>query len=370
MSSVGIFTSFSGSKLHREDFRGHLRDFFPWAVPESIRWFLISDTEASQLFEQDPWTHAAKFSKPMAEELQKLDAVIILKSPLIWPWTSLWDDLLKNPPGTIKAYPSKVYSTNLGKSEGSVEPIELPIKIYSRQTKRSHSGRVVEWSGPIYDVDNEQQVLELIQNTSLKSESVRVQEQLESVLRDLNSRKSTRSFRPAIFLDRDGVLIEFVDYLSDPKRVKLNQSVLDFLVKNQNKKWPIVVTTNQSGVGRGFFCMEHVHAVHKKIDELLAQHGLYVSRYYVAPYITGTRDLRSLDLPSFRKPFPGMFFQAALDLDINLEKSVMLGDRVSDLQAAQEAGIQKLYRVLDADPLVKEPWDSVTHEIFSASLIL
>jgi D-glycero-D-manno-heptose 1,7-bisphosphate phosphatase len=141
--------------------------------------------------------------------------------------------------------------------------------------------------------------------------------------------------RPAVFLDRDGTVIEFVDYLCDPAQVRLVAGAGEALRKLHAAGFACVLVTNQSGVGRGMFPESAVHAVHDELARQLAAEGVALDAVYyclAAPAPTG------LDDHPDRKPNPGMLMRAAADLNLDLPASWMVGDGQVDLQAGRNAG--------------------------------
>ncbi len=144
--------------------------------------------------------------------------------------------------------------------------------------------------------------------------------------------------RPAVFLDRDGVLIEEAEYLSDPAGVRLTPGAADAVARLNRAGWPVVVVTNQSGVARGMFPLERVFEIHARIDELLATAGARIDGWFVCPHhpTAGVGPYRVEC--GCRKPKPGMLLRAAADLGLDPAKSWMIGDRPSDLQAGAAAG--------------------------------
>jgi D-glycero-D-manno-heptose 1,7-bisphosphate phosphatase len=143
--------------------------------------------------------------------------------------------------------------------------------------------------------------------------------------------------RPAIFLDRDGVVIEDVHYLASPEQVELVPGSADAIAALNRAGWPVVVVTNQSGVARGLFAAEMVDAVHAHLSALLAGYGARVEAYYFCPHYP-TADVESYRVDcTCRKPKPGMLLRAAADLGLDLDRSWMIGDRASDLEAGAAA---------------------------------
>lgn len=143
---------------------------------------------------------------------------------------------------------------------------------------------------------------------------------------------------PAIFLDRDGVIIVEKHYLQDPEQVELYPGVAEKLESLRQLKLPIVVVTNQSGIGQGLFGWAEYSLVHQRILGLLE-----VDQPFAAVYANAHRPTETE--ASWRKPNPGMILQAAADLNICLESSVMVGDKWVDLEAAARAGVNYLVHV-------------------------
>jgi D-glycero-D-manno-heptose 1,7-bisphosphate phosphatase len=143
---------------------------------------------------------------------------------------------------------------------------------------------------------------------------------------------------PAIFLDRDGVIIVEKNYLQDPEQVEIYPGVAKKLEALRQLKVPIMIVTNQSGIGQGFFGWAEYNLVHQRMLDLLGMDQLFSAVYANAHHPAETEAL-------WRKPNPGMILQAAADMNICLESSVMVGDKWVDLKAATQAGIKHLVHV-------------------------
>lgn len=143
--------------------------------------------------------------------------------------------------------------------------------------------------------------------------------------------------RPAVFLDRDGTVIEDVPYLSDPAGVRLLPGAADALAQLKAAGFACVLVTNQSGVGRGYFPEEKVPPVHAELARRLADAGAGLDAVYYCPVAPATDDPTVVDHDD-RKPGPGMLLRAARELGLDLAASWMVGDRVSDVLAGVNAG--------------------------------
>jgi len=142
----------------------------------------------------------------------------------------------------------------------------------------------------------------------------------------------------ALFLDRDGVIIEDKHYLSNPSKVRLCNGIKDVIKSAFENDFIIVVVTNQSGIGKGLFGWDDYKSVTERMLSLLGE-KYKINAIYANSYT-------DLDYGYWRKPEPGMFFEAAKDLSIDLHSSIIIGDRDSDLKAGISAGIKKLVHVL------------------------
>jgi D-glycero-D-manno-heptose 1,7-bisphosphate phosphatase len=148
--------------------------------------------------------------------------------------------------------------------------------------------------------------------------------------------------RPAIFLDRDGVLIEDAHYVGSPDRVRLLPGAAESVAALNRAGWPVVVVTNQAGVARGLFPAAAVDVVHAHLRSLLSGYRARVDAFYFCPHHPEA-ELEALRVGcDCRKPRPGMLLQAAAELGLDLAASWMVGDRVSDLEAGAAAGARTI----------------------------
>lgn len=141
--------------------------------------------------------------------------------------------------------------------------------------------------------------------------------------------------RPAVFLDRDGTIIEERDYLSDPSGVVLLPGVVEALRLLAAADFLLIVVTNQSGIARGLYSLEDYHAVAKRVGEKLARAGVRLDSTYFCPHhpdFSGPCECR--------KPAVGMYRQAARELGADLQGSYFVGDRAKDVAPAAELGGQ------------------------------
>lgn len=142
----------------------------------------------------------------------------------------------------------------------------------------------------------------------------------------------------AIFFDRDGTLIEERDYLHRPDQVAIFAGAAEALRKAEEAGFALVMVTNQSGVGRGYFTMADVERVHEHLAGELGRDGVKIAKTYVAP--------EAPDQPSRgRKPSPQFLFDARDELGLDLSQCFMIGDKLIDLECGWNAGVRKCYLV-------------------------
>ena len=139
---------------------------------------------------------------------------------------------------------------------------------------------------------------------------------------------------PAIFLDRDGVLIENrSDYVRDWSQVKLIPEAIHALSLTPARNYKIVIVTNQSAIGRGLVQLEKAEEINRRLIDLIQHNGGQVDGVYICPH-------KPDDDCFCRKPRPGLLLQAANELSLDLQRSWMIGDAWSDVQAGQRAGVR------------------------------
>jgi len=166
----------------------------------------------------------------------------------------------------------------------------------------------------------------------------------------------------AIFLDRDGVIIENrPDYVRSWSDVSIFDQAIEAIYLLSKLPFKIIIITNQSAVGRGIISLSTANEINQRIIELIIQNHGRVDDVLVCPH-------QPEDHCSCRKPAPGLFFQAAQRNSIDLSSSVMIGDAVTDLQAAQAAGISTKYLVRTGRGIEQEKLLS-NHAINSYSVV-
>ncbi|MHA1731229.1 MAG: D-glycero-beta-D-manno-heptose 1,7-bisphosphate 7-phosphatase [Promethearchaeota archaeon] len=141
--------------------------------------------------------------------------------------------------------------------------------------------------------------------------------------------------RRAVFLDRDGVINEEVNYLHEVAKLRIIPGVPGALKTMHELGFLLVVVTNQSGIGRGYYKREDAEAVHAAIQDRLRERGVLVDAFYICPH-TPEDDCEC------RKPKPGMILKASEDFGIDASSSYMIGDKLTDLKAGKSAGCKTI----------------------------
>lgn len=149
---------------------------------------------------------------------------------------------------------------------------------------------------------------------------------------------TTHDIMRAIFLDKDGTLVEDVPYNVDPTLLKLTWHAGLALQLLQQLGYRLFVVTNQSGVAKGLFTEAALDLVHHRLAELLAQYGVTLDGFYYCPHSEDGTVARYATACTCRKPMPGMLFRAACDHNIDLSQSWMIGDILNDVEAGRRAG--------------------------------
>lgn len=146
----------------------------------------------------------------------------------------------------------------------------------------------------------------------------------------------------AVFLDRDGTIIEDTGYIHLRSKIKFLPRVsqaIKLLNKNGAK---VIIITNQSGVARGYFTEETVKEINSYIQESLAKQGAFINKMYYCPHhVEGIIEEYTRECYC-RKPNPGMIEKAAYEFNLDLKNSFVVGDKISDMEAGYRAGCQTI----------------------------
>ncbi len=146
-----------------------------------------------------------------------------------------------------------------------------------------------------------------------------------------------QTFNKAIFLDKDGTVVENLPYNVDPARMKLTNGTLKGLRMLQEARYLLFVISNQSGVAQGKFKESDLEPVQQRLKELLDKGGIKLNGFYYCPHHPKGRVLEYSIACFCRKPNPGLLFQAAREHNLNLSASWFIGDILSDVECGRRA---------------------------------
>ena len=147
---------------------------------------------------------------------------------------------------------------------------------------------------------------------------------------------------PAVFLDRDGTMIEDVGYLDRLERLKLFPYTIDAVRLLNRAGYKVIVVTSQNGVAQGVLTEEFLSEAHARVSQLCAEAGGTIDCYYYCPHSTHAAVERYRTDCDCRKPKPGMILAAARDHALDLTRSFVIGDRWRDIEMGLAAGTKAL----------------------------
>lgn len=168
----------------------------------------------------------------------------------------------------------------------------------------------------------------------------------------------------ALFLDRDGIVNEEVGYLHRPEDVRWVEGIAPLCRTAQTLGYKLIVVTNQSGIARGLYSEAEFHTLMDWMRAELEREDVHLDGVYFCPYHPHHGIGEYKREHEDRKPGPGMLLRAAREHDLDLSRSILIGDRCSDITAANSAGLQQafLLRGTEAAPCTGSytPVDSLT----------
>lgn len=147
-------------------------------------------------------------------------------------------------------------------------------------------------------------------------------------------------FKTALFLDRDGIVNRDFGYVYEKEKLELVDGIIELIDFFSHELDHIIVVSNQSGIGRGFYSYEDWETFNQEIQIQLNHKGVKIDKFYCCPHLPHISPNKGCDC---RKPNSGMLLNAQKDFSLNLEKSILVGDNISDIQAARNAGLLRAY---------------------------
>jgi D-glycero-D-manno-heptose 1,7-bisphosphate phosphatase len=174
----------------------------------------------------------------------------------------------------------------------------------------------------------------------------------------------------ALFLDRDGVINVDKNYVYRVEDFEFIDGIFDVLRFFQERGYLLIIITNQAGIGRGYYTEEDFHRLNTWMLGVFKDKGIIINKVYYCPYHKehgiGQYKRDSYD----RKPNPGMILKAVKDFNIDLSKSILIGDKESDIEAGINAGIPKNILINNEDNVSSRASYIVKNIIYVPELIL
>lgn len=181
--------------------------------------------------------------------------------------------------------------------------------------------------------------------------------------------------RPAVFLDRDGVLNREAGYIHRVEDLHLIPGAAEAVRRFNDRGLFCCLASNQAGPARGYYPLEHVEALHRRLADLLAaEAGARLDALYHCPYLSapeGGKDPAFTRYSTWRKPNTGMLVAAAWDWDLDLRHSFMVGDKATDIDLARNAGCRGVLVTTGyGDRVLKGDYQHATEPDFIAENLL
>ena len=146
--------------------------------------------------------------------------------------------------------------------------------------------------------------------------------------------------RPALFLDRDGTIVSYEEYLHDPLKIKINNNISSIIKACNLIKIPVIEITNQSGIGRGIYNWNDFNQTEIEIRKLLEINNAHINMLCACAFHQDAKEKYKIKDHFWRKPNAGMIEEARNIFNVNLKKSWIIGDNISDIQSGLNAGIK------------------------------
>lgn len=147
----------------------------------------------------------------------------------------------------------------------------------------------------------------------------------------------------AIFIDKDGTLIKNIPYNINPSLIEFSPYAFDCLKILQQSQFKLIIVSNQSGIAKGYFSEIALIKSINKMKESLKKQNIEIDGFYYCPHYPKTKLKKYSIVCNCRKPRPGLIIQAALEQNIDLSKSFLIGDILNDIEAGNRAGCKTIF---------------------------
>jgi len=149
--------------------------------------------------------------------------------------------------------------------------------------------------------------------------------------------------RAALFLDRDGVININHGHVHKIENFDFIEGIFEIVKKANKLSMPVIIITNQGGIGRGLYSEDVFHALMNKVIDMFKEHGAVIDDVYFCPNHPEHGVGQYKRASYYRKPEPGMILMAAKDYGLDLPRSVFVGDKTTDIDAGKAAGVGELF---------------------------
>ena len=174
----------------------------------------------------------------------------------------------------------------------------------------------------------------------------------------------------AVFLDKDGTIIEDVGYIQSPSQIKFIDGSIEAIKKLNQAGYKVVIISNQSGIARGMVTENAIHHVDKTLHKHILNGGAHLDGIYFCPHHPEHGLHPYKKSCECRKPHPGLIKKAEHDLKIDLSMSFMIGDKATDIEAGQKAGVKTVLVLTGRGPeeksKIKEKPDHIANKLSDA----
>jgi len=147
----------------------------------------------------------------------------------------------------------------------------------------------------------------------------------------------------AVFVDRDGTIVEDIGYMNSPEQIKFIPGSLEAIKKLNNAGYKVIVITNQAGVARGLVAEDMLQTIDKTLHKLILNSGAHLDGLYYCPHHPEYGVYPYKQVCECRKPHPGLLKRAQKHFDIDLSLSFMIGDKATDVEAGKRAGTKTIF---------------------------